>query len=194
MRRTICSQSSTVALRPQPTPAMVTSRTSAQRGIERGRWAEAVARPGERARSGSDKCITKTHVTTCTAGRQIPVHADGTRVRALARGRAPPAARGDAAEWPKGRGSAAALDAARSRRKPLVKSVENWTLEQARVVSSFAAMAPNGVDGKAGDFLRKATLAESSGARAKYATRGLAAAGDDRTMRAMLLRQLYLSH
>ena len=55
-------------------------------------------------------------------------------------------------------------------------------------------MAPNGVDGKAGDFLRKATLAESSGARAKYATRGLAAAGDDRTMRAMLLRQLYLSH
>ena len=55
-------------------------------------------------------------------------------------------------------------------------------------------MAAGGVDNKAGNFLRKATLAESSGARAKYATRGLAAAGDDRTMRAMLLRQLYLSH
>ena len=49
-------------------------------------------------------------------------------------------------------------------------------------------------ESKAGDFLRKATLAESSGARAKYATRGLAAAGGDRTLRAMLLRQLYLSH
>lgn len=49
-------------------------------------------------------------------------------------------------------------------------------------------------ESKAGDFLRKATLAESSGARAKYATRGLAAAGSDRTLRAMLLRQLYLSH
>ncbi len=56
-------------------------------------------------------------------------------------------------------------------------------------------MAASGADSsKAGAFLRKATLAESSGARAKYATRGLAAAGDDRTMRAMLLRQLYLSH
>jgi tetratricopeptide (TPR) repeat protein len=55
-------------------------------------------------------------------------------------------------------------------------------------------MAPSGSEGKAGDFLRKATLAESAGARAKYATRGLAAAGDDRTLRAMLLRQLYLSH
>jgi tetratricopeptide (TPR) repeat protein len=56
-------------------------------------------------------------------------------------------------------------------------------------------MAASGADsGKAGDLLRKATLADSSGARAKYATRGLAAAGGDRTMRAMLLRQLYLSH
>ncbi len=55
-------------------------------------------------------------------------------------------------------------------------------------------MAASGVDGKAEDLLRKATLAESSGARAKYATRGLAAAGSDRTLRAMLLRQLYLSH
>jgi tetratricopeptide (TPR) repeat protein len=55
-------------------------------------------------------------------------------------------------------------------------------------------MAPSGREGKAGDFLRKATLAESAGARAKYATRGLAAAGDDPTLRAMLLRQLYLSH
>jgi tetratricopeptide (TPR) repeat protein len=52
----------------------------------------------------------------------------------------------------------------------------------------------SGVENKAGDFLRKATLAESSGARAKYATRGLATVGDDRTLRAMLLRQLYLSH
>lgn len=55
-------------------------------------------------------------------------------------------------------------------------------------------MAASGPEGKAGDFLRKATLAETSVARAKYATRGLAAAGDDRTLRAMLLRQLYLSH
>src|SRR5688572_3653672 len=55
-------------------------------------------------------------------------------------------------------------------------------------------MAARGPEGKAGDLLRKATLAETAGARAKYATRGLAAAGDDRTLRAMLLRQLYLSH
>ena len=55
-------------------------------------------------------------------------------------------------------------------------------------------MAASGPDRKAGDLLRKATLAETSGARAKYATRGLAAAGSDRTLRAMLLRQLYLSH
>jgi tetratricopeptide (TPR) repeat protein len=55
-------------------------------------------------------------------------------------------------------------------------------------------MAAGGVDSKAGNLLRMATLAESAGARAKYATRGLAAAGDDRTLRAMLLRQLYLSH
>jgi tetratricopeptide (TPR) repeat protein len=48
-------------------------------------------------------------------------------------------------------------------------------------------------EGKAGDWLRKATQAQSSGARAKYATRGLAQAGNDRTLRAMLLRQLYLS-
>lgn len=55
-------------------------------------------------------------------------------------------------------------------------------------------MASSSVDIKAEDFLRKATLAQSSGARAKYATRGLAKAGSDPTMRAMLLRQLYLSH
>jgi tetratricopeptide (TPR) repeat protein len=55
-------------------------------------------------------------------------------------------------------------------------------------------MAASGPEGKAGDLLRKATLAETAGARAKYATRGLAAAGDDRTLRAMLMRQLYLSH
>ena len=44
-------------------------------------------------------------------------------------------------------------------------------------------------------FLRKATLARSSGLRAKYAQRGLSQAGAlDATTRAMLLRQLYLSH
>jgi tetratricopeptide (TPR) repeat protein len=44
-------------------------------------------------------------------------------------------------------------------------------------------------------FLRKATLARSSGARAKYAERGLSQRGElDATTRAMLLRQLYLSH
>lgn len=55
-------------------------------------------------------------------------------------------------------------------------------------------MAASGVGTKPEDFLRKATLAQSAGARAKYATRGLAQVGDDRTLRAMLLRQLYLSH
>lgn len=55
-------------------------------------------------------------------------------------------------------------------------------------------MASRDVEIKAEDFLRKATLAQTSGARAKYATRGLARVGEDRTMRAMLLRQLYLSH
>jgi len=48
-------------------------------------------------------------------------------------------------------------------------------------------------ESKAGDWLRKATHAQSSVARAKYATRGLATAGGDQTLRAMLLRQLYLS-
>ncbi len=44
-------------------------------------------------------------------------------------------------------------------------------------------------------LLRKATLARSSGTRAKYAERGLAvSAGLDRETRALLLRQLYLSH
>jgi tetratricopeptide (TPR) repeat protein len=44
-------------------------------------------------------------------------------------------------------------------------------------------------------LLKKATLARSSGLRAKYAQRGLSHAGRiDRTTRAMLLRQLYLSH
>jgi tetratricopeptide (TPR) repeat protein len=44
------------------------------------------------------------------------------------------------------------------------------------------------------ELLRMATTAPSSGARAKYATRGLSQIGTDRTTRAMLLRQLYLSH
>jgi tetratricopeptide (TPR) repeat protein len=48
-------------------------------------------------------------------------------------------------------------------------------------------------ESQAGDLLRKATAAQSSLARAKYATRGLAKAGSDPTLRAMLLRQLYLS-
>src|SRR4051812_24710093 len=44
-------------------------------------------------------------------------------------------------------------------------------------------------------LLRKATLARTSGTRAKYAERGFAfSAGVDRTTRALLLRQLYLSH
>lgn len=44
-------------------------------------------------------------------------------------------------------------------------------------------------------MLRKATLARTAGTRAKYAERGLAHHGElDRTTRAMLLRQLYLSH
>ncbi len=44
-------------------------------------------------------------------------------------------------------------------------------------------------------MLRKASLAKTSGLRAKYAKRGLAFAGRvDRTTQTMLLRQLYLSH
>lgn len=44
-------------------------------------------------------------------------------------------------------------------------------------------------------LLRKATLARTAGLRAKYARRGLEQQGKlDRTTRAMLLRQLYLSH
>lgn len=44
-------------------------------------------------------------------------------------------------------------------------------------------------------FLRKATLARTSGLRAKYAQRGLEHPGkSNRTTRAMLFRQLYLSH
>src|SRR5690606_23302402 len=44
-------------------------------------------------------------------------------------------------------------------------------------------------------LLRKATLARTSVARAKYAQRGLSHAGEiDETTRMMLLRQLYLSH
>ena len=44
-------------------------------------------------------------------------------------------------------------------------------------------------------LLRKATLARTSGLRAKYALRALDRGGRiSRTTRAMLLRQLYLSH
>lgn len=44
-------------------------------------------------------------------------------------------------------------------------------------------------------LLRKATLARTSGTRAKYAERGLSCLGArDQTMKMMLLRQLYLSH
>ena len=44
-------------------------------------------------------------------------------------------------------------------------------------------------------MLRKATLARTSGTRAKYAERGLSfGTGLDRETRALLLRQLYLSH
>ena len=60
-------------------------------------------------------------------------------------------------------------------------------------MSSGSGSGAASAEGKAGDWLRKATQAQSSLARAKYATRGLAQAGRDRTLRAMLLRQLYLS-
>jgi tetratricopeptide (TPR) repeat protein len=58
----------------------------------------------------------------------------------------------------------------------------------------MATNAAENANTKAEDYLRKAAQAESSGARAKYATRGLAKVGTDRTLKAMLLRQLYLSH
>jgi len=44
------------------------------------------------------------------------------------------------------------------------------------------------------DLLQKATLARTSGLRAKYATRGLAQQSGDRTTQVLLLRQLYLAH
>ena len=44
------------------------------------------------------------------------------------------------------------------------------------------------------DYLKKATQARSTSARAKYATRGLSREGNDRTTQTMLLRQLYLAH
>ena len=54
--------------------------------------------------------------------------------------------------------------------------------------NAAGAMAPEAM-------LRKATLAESSVLRAKYARRGLTHPGGvDRTTRSMLLRQLYLAH
>lgn len=43
-------------------------------------------------------------------------------------------------------------------------------------------------------LLKRATQARSEGTRAKYATAGLETAGPDSELRAMLLRQLYLSH
>ena len=52
-----------------------------------------------------------------------------------------------------------------------------------------AASEPTAVD-----LLRRATLARTAGLRAKYATRGLAQRGADRTTQAMLMRQLYLAH
>lgn len=54
-------------------------------------------------------------------------------------------------------------------------------------------MTAIGLEGNPADWLRRATLADSAGARAKYATRGLEEVGTDRTTRAMLMRQLYLS-
>jgi len=59
--------------------------------------------------------------------------------------------------------------------------------------STAERLIPEGVTPEL--MLRKATLARSSGLRAKYARRGLEHDGNvDRTTRAMLLRQLYLSH
>jgi tetratricopeptide (TPR) repeat protein len=49
-------------------------------------------------------------------------------------------------------------------------------------------------DSSALDLLKKATQARTTTLRAKYATRGLSRQGNDRTTRAMLLRQLYLAH
>lgn len=60
-------------------------------------------------------------------------------------------------------------------------------MARARTASMLSATAE--------ELLEKATLARSSGARAKYASRGLERAGElDTTTHAMLLRQLYLSH
>jgi tetratricopeptide (TPR) repeat protein len=54
-------------------------------------------------------------------------------------------------------------------------------------------MASSSVENRADQWLRKATEAATSSARAKYATRGLARVGADAGLRALLLRQLYLS-
>ena len=61
-------------------------------------------------------------------------------------------------------------------------------VSRARTASRPASQSPE-------IMLRKATLARTPVARAKYAERGLSHNGAvDRTTRAMLLRQLYLSH
>jgi len=76
------------------------------------------------------------------------------------------------------------------------KSAEIWTCVQ--VLLTFLSMSRTRAaavqSGTPEDMLRKATLARSAGMRAKYAQRGLDHRGVERTTRAMLLRQLYLSH
>lgn len=79
----------------------------------------------------------------------------------------------------------------------LRSEVEIWTPVQVLLTSAEMSRAR----GSAAEpttpelFLRKATLARTSGLRAKYAERGLSHDGTvSATTRAMLLRQLYLSH
>src|SRR5688572_5351997 len=97
------------------------------------------------------------HLTICAAVRQFRVPS-----------RLPPAPARPPRQ-PKGQPVDGSLDAGRSQRKPLQK--ESRKLDARAVQSRLSIqMAAGGVDSKAGNFLRMATLAESSGARAKYAT------------------------
>jgi tetratricopeptide (TPR) repeat protein len=93
-----------------------------------------------------------------------------------------------------------AASAARSlelRVRPVRAIAEIWTCVQVLLTSvGMPRTRPSSALRSTPELLlRKATLARTSGTRAKYAERGLAfSAGVDRTTRALLLRQLYLSH
>jgi tetratricopeptide (TPR) repeat protein len=87
-----------------------------------------------------------------------------------------------------------AVDRDDSAAKPSVRkaSAGRKLIDGGRAKVGNAKSKPQGRSPEA--YLHKATHAQSSTDRAKYATRGLAQPGLDETTHAMLLRQLYLAH